>query len=407
MSHEPTGALKIVDFRYLLAARLLVSLAIQIQGIVVGWQVYELTKNPLSLGMLGLAEVLPCVAVALYAGHVTDVVERRRIAMGATLTLFVALACLGFASGAHLATGTLLICIYGLVAVTGLGRGFYGPSVFALLSQIVPRHQIGNASAWNSTLWQMSAMLGPILGGFLYVQFGPAATYSCSSLMLLVSVVLFQLIRSRTDLRASPIGSVTESIKEGLRFVFSNQIILGAMSVDLFGVLFGGAVALLPIFVDEIFHRGPEALGVLRAAPAIGAFLTTLLITRHPIKHRAGMVFLSCVAAFGLCMIAFGLSRDFYLSVAILALSGIFDGVSIYVRATIYQLHTPEEMKGRVAAVNSIFISSSNEIGEFESGVAAKLMGTVRSVIFGGCATLAVVAVTAWKAPKLRRLDLE
>jgi MFS family permease len=407
MSHEPTGALKIVDFRYLLAARLLVSLAIQIQGIVVGWQVYELTKNPLSLGMLGLAEVLPCVAVALYAGHVTDVVERRRIAMGATLTLFVALACLGFASGAHLPTGTLLVCIYGLVAVTGLGRGFYGPSVFALLSQIVPRNLIGNASAWNSTLWQMSAMLGPILGGFLYVRFGPAATYSCSSLMLLVSVVLFQLIRSRTDLNASPIGSVTESIKEGLRFVFSNQIILGAMSVDLFGVLFGGAVALLPIFVDEVFHRGPEALGVLRAAPAIGAFLTTLLITRHPIKHRAGPVFLSCVAAFGLCMIAFGVSRDFYLSVAILALSGIFDGVSIYVRATIYQLHTPDAMKGRVAAVNSIFISSSNEIGEFESGVAAKLMGTVRSVIFGGCATLAVVAITAWKAPKLRRLDLE
>jgi MFS family permease len=407
MSHEPTGSLKIVDFRCLLAARVLVSLAIQIQGSVVGWQVYELTKNPLSLGLLGLAEVLPSVAVALYAGHVTDVVERRRIAMGATLTLFIALALLGVASGSHLGKDTLLVCIYGLVAITGLGRGFYGPSVFALLSQIVPRNLLGNASAWNSTMWQMAAMLGPVIGGFLYVQLGPSATYGFSSLLLLVSVVLFQVIRSRTDLSASPIGSVTESIKEGLKFVFSNQIILGAMSVDLFGVLFGGAVALLPIFVDEVFHRGPEALGVMRAAPAIGAFLTALLITRHPIKHRAGMVFLCSVAAFGVCMIAFGLSRDYYLSLALLSISGIFDGVSIYVRATIYQLHTPDEMKGRVAAVNSIFISSSNEIGEFESGVAAKLMGTARSVIFGGFATLAVVIITALKAPQLRRLDLE
>jgi len=401
------SAIKIIDFRCLLVARVLVSLAVQIQGITVGWQVYELTKSPLSLGLVGLAEVLPFIAVALYAGHVTDVVERRRISMGASLTLALAFALLAFASGAHLKQSNLLFSIYGLVALTGLARGFYGPSVFALLSQIVPRKLYGNASAWTTTMWQTSAVLGPVLGGFLYVKCGAATTYAFASFLLLAAVVCFQVIKSRTDLSGSPSGTVASSIMEGLRFVFSNQIMLGAMSLDLFGVLFGGAVALLPIFTDEVFHRGPEALGVLRAAPSVGAFLTAVVLTRFPIRHNAGLTLMASVAAFGLCMIAFGLSTDFYLSLAFLAISGIFDGVSVYVRATVYQTFTPDEMKGRVAAVNGIFISSSNEIGEFESGVAAKLLGTVRSVIFGGMATVLVVFVTALKAPKLRRLHLE
>lgn len=399
--------LSIVDFRYLLVARVLVNLATQIQGMAVGWQVYELTKNPLSLGLVGLAEVLPSIAVALYAGHITDVMERRRIAIGAALVLCVSFAALSFASAGHLPSATLMPMIYGFVALSGLGRGFYGPSVFALLSQIVPRSEYGKASAWNTTMWQTSAVLGPIIGGFIYVKFGAANTYAATCFLLLSATVCFYVIKSRTNLDTSPIGSVWESITEGLRFVFSNQIILGAMCLDLFGVLFGGAVALLPIFTDEIFHRGPEALGLLRAAPSVGAFLTAAILTRYPIRKKAGWVFLTCVAGFGLCMIAFGISELFYVSLAILALSGVFDAVSIYVRATIYQLHTPDEMKGRVASVNGIFISSSNEIGEFESGVTAKLMGTVRSVIFGGCATLFVVLATAFKAPKLRQLDLQ
>lgn len=399
--------IEIVDFRFLLVARVLVTLGVQIQSMAVGWQIYELTKNPLSLGLVGLAEVLPYMCVALYAGHVTDIMERRRIAIGATLVLCTSFLFLAIGAASHLPSQTLLLSIYGLVALSGLGRGFYGPAVFALLAQIVPRLQYGKASAWQSTMWQTSAVLGPVLGGFLYVKYGASTTYALSCALLLLATVCFYVIKSRTEFTSSPSGSVIESIKEGLQFVFSNQIILGAMCLDLFGVLFGGAVALLPIFADEVFHRGPEALGVLRAAPSIGAFITAAMLTRHPIKRHAGWVFHACVAGFGLCMIAFGLSKDFYLSVAILAVSGIFDGISIYVRATIYQLHTPDEMKGRVASVNGIFISSSNEIGEFESGVTAKLMGTIRSVIFGGCATLFVVLVTMLRAPKLRRLELE
>lgn len=407
MTEQPLSALKITDFRLLLLGRMLVNLAIQIQGIAVGWQVYELTKNPLSLGLVGLAEVLPSIAVALYAGHIVDVVERRKIAMAATTVLMIAFAMLAIASGSQLSSGLLVLLIYAFVALTGMARGFYGPSVFALVSQIVPRNLYGNASAWNSTTWQTSAVLGPIIGGILYVRFGAATTYAATCALLFVAIGFFQIIKSRTDLSTSPTGSVTASIMEGLRFVFSNQIILGAMSLDLFAVLFGGAVALLPIFTDQIFHSGPEVLGLLRAAPSVGAFLTAAVLTRYPMRRHAGWVFMGCVAGFGICMIAFALSRDLYLSLAILALSGIFDGISIYVRATIYQLHTPDNMKGRVAAVNGIFISSSNEIGQFESGVAAKLLGTVASVIFGGCATLAVVLITAFKAPQLRRLDLE
>lgn len=403
----PTNALAIADFRCLLFARLLVTLAVQIMGIVVGWQVYELTKNPLSLGLLGLAEVLPSITVALYAGHITDILERRKIAMGAASSLMFVTGLLALSSAAHFRPEVFLFAIYALIALSGVGRGFYGPAVFALLSQIVPRSLYGNAIAWNSTTWQTSAVLGPILGGILYVRCGAATTYSVTTVFLFIAVILFQLIKSRSEPNPAINANVFESIMEGLRFVFRHQIILGAMTLDLFAVLFGGAVALLPIFTDEIFHRGPEALGILRAAPSAGAFLMALYLTRYPIKRHAGHIFHAAVAGFGVCMIAFALSRDFYLSVALLALSGIFDGISIWMRATIYQLHTPPEMKGRVASVNSIFISSSNEIGQFESGVVAKLIGTIPSVIFGGFATLAVVAVTAIKAPKLRRLELE
>jgi MFS family permease len=400
------NALQIVDFRYLLVARVFVSLAAQIQGMAVGWQVYELTKDPLSLGLVGLTEVVPSIAVGLYAGHITDVTERRHIAMGAVVMLLLSFSGLAFVSLAHPSRDLYVGLIFLFVALGGVGRGFYRPVGFALLGQIMPRNLLGNASAWNTTIWQTAAIGGPILGGWLYIQIGAATTYGFCCSLLLISMVMFYLIRSRSEKKEDS-GSVIESIKEGLSFVFANQIILGAMCLDMFAVLLGGAVALLPIFADKIFHGGPEALGMLRASPSIGAFIMAALLTRHPVRHRAGGIFLLSVAAFGLCIIGFGLSRNLYLSVFLLALSGAFDAISIYVRATIYQLHTPENMKGRVASVNSIFIASSNEIGQFESGVVAKFLGVIPSVIFGGCATLVVVALTALKAPKLRKLDLE
>jgi MFS family permease len=405
--HEPLAVLQIADFRQLLVARLLITVALQIQSISVGWQVYELTKNPLSLGLIGLAEVLPTIAVALYAGHIADVIDRKRILTMVIIVLATCIGGLGMVTLAQPVSAILLAMIYMLIAISGFARGFYMPSMFGLVSQIVPRNMYGNASAWNSTVWQGSAIGGPVLGGLLYHQFGAGWTYIWSAGLVLASFLCLLFVKSKSDLSSAPKGPVHDSIKEGLNFVFSNQIILGSMALDLFAVLFGGAVALLPIFADQIYHRGPEALGLLRAAPSLGGFITVTLLAFRPIKRKAGWIFHAAVAGFGLCMIGFGLSRDFYLSLALLAVSGLCDGVSVYVRNTIYQENTPEQMKGRVAAVNSIFIGSSNEIGEFESGVMAKLMGTIPSVIFGGCATLVVVAVTAFRAPKLRRLDLK
>jgi MFS family permease len=405
--HEPYAVLRIADFRRLLLARLFVTVSVQIHAMAVGWQIYALTKNPLSLGLIGLVGAFPAIGIALYAGHFADVHDRKRLASGSVLVLMVCMGALAFCSLAGLTTNTLCVALYILIALSGFARGFYSPAIFGLISQIVPRNLYGNAAAWNSTLWQLSAIGGPILGGILYVKLGAGWTYAVATLLLLVSLATISFIQSRTDLSGAPRGGVHDSILEGLRFVFSHQVILGAMALDLFGVLFGGAVALLPIFADQIFHRGPEALGILRAAPSLGAFAIATTLAFRPIRKHAGYIFLFVVAGFGLCMVAFALSTNFWLSVAVLALSGVFDGVSVYIRSTIYQQNTPEDMKGRVAAVNSIFIGSSNEIGEFESGVMAKLLGTVPSVIFGGCATLAVVAITALRAPALRRVELE
>lgn len=404
--HEPFAVLKVADYRLLLLLRTVLTIALQIQIMAVGWQIYQLTKSPLALGLIGLAEVLPAITVALYAGHLADIVDRKTIILS---TLFVLALCIGGLSAislSHFVPTLACALIYTIIAVSGFARGFYPPAAFALVSQMVPRELYGNATAWNSSMSEASAMVGPIIGGVLYVKYGPAATYAVSAALVFIGLLAASFIKSETDMSAPRKAPIFQSIVEGLRFVFSNQIIIGAMALDLFAVLFGGAVALLPIFADSVFHRGPEALGMLRAAPSVGAFISSSVLAFRPINRGAGAFFLAVVGGFGLCMIGFGLSTSFYLSLALLALSGLFDGVSVYLRHTIYQLHTPEDMKGRVAAVSSIFINSSNELGEFESGVMAKLMGTVPSVVFGGCLTLLVVLVTALRAPKLRSLDL-
>lgn len=408
MSHSPYAAVKIPDFRLLLAGRLLVTLSVQIQILAVGWQMYELTKNPLFLGFLGLSEAIPALSVALYAGHVADVVDRRLIIMGASgLLAFCMLALCG---GSHLMaaeTDILVGILFAVVALSGFGRGFYGAAIFGMISQVVPRELYGNAAAWNTANWQGSAVLGPIIGGFVYLRYGPVVTYGLCTILLVAGIFCFLGIKSKSDHVVDKDVSVIENIKEGLRFVFSNEIIWGSMAVDLFAVLFGGAVALLPIFVGEVFKMGPEALGFLRAAPPVGALLTAALFTHRPINMNAGKIFLTSVAGFGICMIAFGLSTNYYVSFALLAISGALDGISVLLRSTIYQLLTPDNMKGRFAAVNNMFIGSSNEIGSFESGLAAKLMGLVPSVVFGGCMTLLVVTTTIIKAPNLWKLHMQ
>lgn len=407
MKPDPYAVLKIRDFAFLISGRLLITLSLQIQAMAVGWQIYSITGDPLSLGMVGLAEALPAIGVGLYAGHVADVFDRKRLALMSLASVVACVVGLAAATFGNLKSAPMCILIYSLVAVSGFARGFYNPAIFGLVSQIVPRELYGNSSAWNSTLWQLSAIIGPILGGGLYVALGPSYTYVGSVALLLIAFILLWQIRSVSEISTGPKVSVYASISEGLRFVFSNEIILGAMSLDLFAVLFGGAVALLPIFAAEVFHGGPATLGLLRAAPSIGAVCTASYLAFHPIRRRAGRILLVAVAGFGASMILFGLSKNFYLSLFLLSLSGAFDSVSVFVRGTVFQLQTPPEMKGRVAAVNSIFIGSSNEIGEFESGVMAKLMGTVPSVVFGGMMTLFVVSATALRARQLRRLHLE
>ena len=406
-NESPYAALRIRDFRLLLCARLFVTVAVQIQFMSVGWQLYSLTKSALLLGMLGLAGAFPALAVALYAGHIADICNRRNIAICAVLVLMTSIALLA-ACSFGLDPQFLVYLIFITIALTGFARGFYAPAIFGLISDIVPRQLYANAAAWTSSLWQGAAIMGPLLGGFLYVTFGAGVTYSVSTLLILASLICFLTVKSKEPEQSSNSehGAV-ENIKEGLRFVFSNQVIVGAMALDLFAVLFGGAVALLPIFASEVFHSGPQVLGLMRAAPCVGALLTSTFLTHNPIKNNAGLILMGAVAGFGLCMICFGLSKSLYVALGLLALSGCLDGISVYVRSTIYQLLTPADMKGRVAAVNSMFIGSSNEIGEFESGLAARLLGLVPSVVFGGMMTLLVVFVTMVKAPKLRNLNMQ
>jgi len=404
---NPYAALQVRDFRLFILSRLFITLAIQIQGVVVGWQVYELTKDPLSLGLIGLAEAIPAITVSLYAGHLADIVERKKIILACVgLLAFCSAALLYFTTnlGAFLIQNSIFP-IYAVIFVSGIARGFLSPANFSFMPQLIDRSLYQNAITWNSTIWESASVGGPMIGGLIYGFFGITAAYTADALMVVIALFCYLSIPNRTLPPASEEQGIWEKIKAGIRFVFNNQIILGAITLDLFAVLFGGAVALLPIFADEILNVGTVGLGFLRSAPAIGAVAMAVYITHHPIKKRIGKILLWCVAGFGLCMIGFSLSTSFWLSMGILILSGMFDCVSVIVRSTLIHTLTPENMKGRVSAVNSIFIGSSNEIGMLESGVAAKLMGVVPSIIFGGCMTLAVVATTAWKATKLRLLD--
>lgn len=392
------------SFLWLLAFRVLIVLAYQIVAVVVGWHIYELTGDPLALGLVGLAEAIPYFACALFAGYAVDHYSRRMFGVLAAVMLFFNTLTL-IAVSAGWVGGDASLWIYGSIIFTGLARAFITPTYSALFSLILPREQYARASGIGSAAFQFGLVLGPALGGILVGWAGKTATYSVAALLCLgaAGVLLSLKVKQQPPAESAPVFT---SIAQGLRFVYGNQIVLGALTLDMFAVLFGGAVSMLPAFIHDIFHYGPEGLGILRAAPAVGAVITGLLLTRHPINLHAGRWLLSAVAGFGLCIIGFALSSNFWMAGVMLLLSGIFDGVSVVMRTTILQLATPDEMRGRVSAINGIFIGSSNELGAFESGVAARLLGLVPSVIFGGAMTLAVVAITARLAPKLRRLEL-
>ncbi len=403
----PYAAMRIPDFRRFIFARFCITLAIQIQAVVVGWQVYEITRDPLSLGLIGLAEAVPSIGISLYAGHVADLISRKKIIV---LTVFTLVACSAFLLFFTVDPGSLILShgifpIYTVIFVSGIARGFLTPAIFSFMPQLVPRELYQNAISWNSTLWETASIGGPPLGGLVYGFAGITTAYAVDVALTCIGLGLMVSVASRPLPTVSVEQGIGEKIRAGLRFVFDNKIILGAISLDLFAVLFGGAVALLPIFADEVLNVGKIGLGFLRAAPGIGALLTALYLTYNPIRNSMGSILLVSVAGFGMCMIMFALSKNFWLSMGVLAISGAFDSVSVIIRGILLQTLTPENMKGRVSAVNNIFIGSSNEIGAFESGVAARLLGVIPSVVFGGLMTLGVVLVTAWKAPALRRLQ--
>ncbi|MGI8400384.1 MAG: MFS transporter [Gemmatimonadaceae bacterium] len=403
--HDPYISLRNSNFLWYVASLVAITLGTQIQATVVAWQVYALTKDPLSLGIVGLAEALPFITAALYAGHVADRKNRKTLSMvaiGIQVICGIALLLLTVRSSALLAGRVWPI--YAVVSASGLARSFLQPARTALGAEIVPRETYANAVTWRSSLWQFAAVVGPALGGLIYGFSGPRLAYVVESILCAIALALFARIAYSRHPVVADEATIGENLTIGIRFLLTQPELLGAQLLDLFSVLFGGAPALLPIFASEILHAGPQGLGVLRAAPAAGAVLISVLLVHRRLR-RAGPILFLCVAGFGASWILFALSRSFWLSLMLLFIGGMFDNVSVVIRSTLLTLRTPRHLLGRVSAVNQIFIGSSNEIGSFESGVAARILGTVRSVIFGGIVTLGVVSVTAWRIPALRRLD--
>ena len=393
-------ALKRRDSACYALSRFCATLGWQMLAVAVGWHVYALTHDPLALGLVGLSEFLPFVLLVLAGGHVADHAERRRVVL------------IAYAVAALCALALLLLArhgearawpIYLVIGVFGAARAFFSPATQAMLPALVPREEFAGAVALNSLLFQIAAVSGPVLGGVLYLA-GAPVVFGCALLLFVATVVLISLIRADTRPPAPPTLGSGRQFLEGLQFVRRHPLVLGVISLDLFAVLLGGAVALLPIFAAEILHTGPAGLGLLRAAPGAGAMLAALLLALRPIRDHAGGILLGGVGAFGVCMIVFGLSRSFPLSLAALLLSGAGDMVSVYVRGIVVPLNTPDAIRGRVSAVNSMFIGASNELGEFESGLTASWLGTVPSVVLGGVLTLAVAVAWAFLFPALRRL---
>jgi MFS family permease len=403
--HDSYAALRHREFRWFIVSMFAMVVSSQLQAVVVGWQVYRITHDPLSLGLIGLAEALPFIAIALPAGYLADRRNRRAISVAA---LFV-LACCSITLYALSATPTLLarvgvVPVYVVIFVSGVARGILQPARQALSAEIIPRSMFQNAIAWRSSTWQIASVIGPAIGGLLYGFAGAQISYAVAALLMLAALAAFLMMRYTPVPRAMQNESMVAELLTGLRFVWSEHAILAALSLDLFSVFLGGAEALLPVFASEILKVGPQGLGLLRAAPAAGAVTMGIFLAHRPPFRRAGRTMLLAVAVFALAIVGFGLSRSFFLSLGLLALSGMADNVSVVIRSTLIQLLTPSQMLGRVSAVNSIFIGSSNELGAFESGVAARLFGTVPAVVLGGSAALLVVGLTARLVPRLRNL---
>ena len=409
LKNNPFASVRIVEFRNLLMGRFVFIMGLRMMATLVGWWIYLLTNDPFAIGLIGLSEVVPAVSLALYAGHVIDQSEKKKLLLRGVILYIVAALLLVFISGkftaGHLSKHWIAICIYIVIFGTGIIRAFTGPVFSAMIAYIVPRDNLQNATTWSQGTWLSASVTGHAIGGFLIAGIGITGTLI--TICCLICISFFFLIK----IKSKPAGIIKgttgtwESVKEGLRFVFKTKELLGAISLDLFAVLFGGAVALIPIYARDILKVGPQGFGFLNGAADLGSIFIVIILTLFPLKKNQGKKLLLAVAGFGICIIVFGISKIFILSFGALLISGMLDGISVVVRGTITQLKTPDNMRGRVMSVTSMFVNSSNELGQFESGVMAKVLGTVPSVVFGGTMTLLVVIATWFKAPTLRKME--
>ncbi|MDY3319844.1 MFS transporter [Riemerella anatipestifer] len=409
MNLEPLKTLKNIEFRHLLFGRFFLILAFRMLATLLGWWVYQLTKDPLSIGFIGLSEVIPAVSTALYAGYVIDMNEKKRMLLICNyvyVLLISALVALAFLENSYHLTGhQISYFIYAVIFLTGICRAFIGPLVPSMIPKMVKKENLANAVTLNQATFLTSSVFGHALGGFLIALITIKWTLVVIvSLMTLASVFFWQLKPQHSEYDKKEV-KVLESMREGLTYIYKTKEILGALCLDMFAVLFGGAVAMIPVYASDILKVGAEGFGLLNAASDIGSMCIIILLSFIPLRRNQGKILLVAVAGFGMCIIGFGLSKLYWLSFFFLMLSGMLDGISVVIRGTIVQLKTPDKIRGRVLSVNSIFIMSSNEMGQFESGLAAKLLGVVRSVIFGGSMTLAIALIVGLTNKKLRKME--
>jgi MFS family permease len=420
-SHPPKkdsfAALRFKDFRAYLGMRFFFTLAYQMQTTVIGFYIYQLTHSKVAIAFIGLSEAIPAVGIALYGGYIADKHEKRKmlllIFIGVLLSSLVMFAVTLKNLSGYIPVQWIVPVIYAMIFCNGIARAFYGPTTFTIYAQSVPREVFPNASTWSSSSWQVASIIGPMMAGFIYAFAGKivpglagiTANFAFILFFLLITLVLVFLLKKYPSVFV-PKESILKSLKEGIDFVFKTKMMVYAMTLDLFSVFFGGVVALLPVFALDILKVGSEGLGIMRMVASLGAALTMIVMAKFSPMNKPWRNLLIAVTGFGCSIIGFGLSHAFYLSLLFLFAQGAFDSISVIIRSTLMQLLTPDHMRGRVSAVNSMFIGSSNEIGDFESGIAAKLMGTIPSVLFGGTMTLLIVTFTYLRTKNLLPLKI-
>jgi len=407
--NDPFAAIRLPEYKNLVLGRFFFIMGLRMMSTLVGWWIYELTNDPFAIGLIGLSEVIPALSMALYSGHVIDISEKRKILLR-TIFFYLCSALLLLLlsspwSALHLGHRYITYCIYAVIFCTGIIRSFTGPNFTALIGTIVPRPLLQNATTWSQGSWLSASVLGHALGGFMIALLGNMGTLMVICGLIIVAFSILFRLKPKPVLQRMGEGRTWESVQQGLRFVYKTKELLGAFSLDMFAVLFGGAVAMVPVYARDILQIGPMGFGWLNAAADIGSIIVVVLLTISPIKKAQGRKLFFAVGGFGACIVLFGLSKWFILSFVALMLAGMLDGISVVIRGTIMQLKTPDHLRGRVSSVSSMFINSSNELGQFESGVMARLLGVVPSVVFGGCMTIAVVIATWYKSPGLRKFE--